>query len=546
MLRISFVTVIASLLLSFCVCSQSARLLPPAPPTQKDLIVVDWQVNGIEDRVDDLSVRSLQGLVNRDRARVWVGTDTREGSPGWWLAKYQEMGLVTAKPRIITKDEFLMRYKRCARGVVVPPANLGPGGYRVAVMKAAADGLIVGSRELANKLGLEVVEDYTTRFNTYAESWQYALDNLWDKLSGKAIFVDREDLAAGTSTVDYVVQHKLFLCAPHVDDPGEMPLFQKTIARLPHNSPLLGSVGGKGLYSEGDLIRAVSKAGCVFAGCSAVQNLSVHAGFTPSTPLKQPMRERPKLDPTKAYIAVELSDGDNANVFFSHIPRRGLWEKRGQVPLGWTICQTMAELAPAITSYYYSTRTPLDEFITGVSGYAYIFPGDFGNALTPVQKEDAWREFLNRTNDFLSTSDIKTITTIHYREKPGPVGADVFSRYAKGLNNAAGIINGYNAVYNEYGGKTHEIIDDLPVFHTVTDRTWSDATSPTLADDVIARTPKERPAFIALFMLPMALGQDHFEQVVDSLKRLEREGYVLVLPSELASLLQESQKEKPK
>lgn len=532
---------IVAVLISIPLCSGAARLLPPAPPAEKDLVVVDWQTRSIEDRLDDLAVRSLQGLVNRKRARVWVGTDTREGSPGWWLAKYQEMGLVTTKPRIITRDEFLRRYKLHARGVVVPPANLGPGGYRVAVMKAAADGLIVGSRELAGRLGLKVVEDYSTRFKTYAESWQYALDNLWSKLSGKALFVDRDDLGAGTATVDYVVQQKLFLCGPHSAVPKEMALFQKTLARLPHNSPVLGSAGGGGLFSEGDVVRAVSKAGCVFAGCSAVPDLSVHSALPAPGPLSQPTRKRPELDRRKVYVAVELSDGDNANTFFTHIPRRGLLENRGRVPLGWSMGQTITELAPAIAHYYYSTRTQLDEFITGVSGYAYTFPGDFGNALSPEKSEEAWKVFLDRTDEFLAAADMKTLTILHYREKPGPIGHEVFSRYASGLKNAACVINGYNSVYNEYGGRTHEVVDGLPVFHTVTDKTWSDPGQKTLADEVIERTPRERPAFMALFMLPMALRGDRFEQVADSLKRLEREGYVLVLPSELASLLRESQ-----
>lgn len=500
-----------------------------------------WQVRSKEDQLDDLSVRSLQGLVNRDKPRIWVGTDTREGGPGWWLAKYQNMGLVTRKPVVITKEEFLKRYRYYAKGVVVPPTNLGPGGYRVAVMKAAADNLIVGSKDLAKELGLDVVEDYSTRFKSYAESWQYALDNIWHRLSGQAMFVDRDDLLGATSTVDYVVQNKIPLCAPHAAVPEEMTLFQKALSRLPNNSPVLGSAGGGGLCTEGDIVRAVSKAGCVFVGCSAVSNLSVHSAIASPAPLAQPMRERCKLDPTKVYVAIEISDGDNANTFFTHLPRRGLLENRGRVPLGWSIGQAITELAPAVAYYYYKTRTPLDEFISGVSGYAYMFPGDFGNALSPSEKEKAWRTFLERTDEFLAENDIRTVTTLQYQEKPGVIGKDVFSRYAKGLRNAVCVINGYNAVYKEYGGKTYEIVDGLPVFHTVTDRTYSNPGDKTLADEVIERTPSERPAFMALFMVPFALRHDHFNQVVDNLMNLERKGYVLVLPSELASLLVESQ-----
>lgn len=536
--------VLSALLAVVCISASAERLMPPAPPALKDLVVVDWQVRNSDDRLEDLAVRSLQGLVNRGSARIWVGLDSRPGNPGWWLARYKAMGLVSAAPEVITEDEFLKRYSSSAKGVVIPPADLGPGGYRVAVMKAAAEDLIVGSRDLATKLGLKVVEDYSTRFATYAESWRYALDHLWGRLSKKAVCVDREDLHSATAGIDYVIQQRIFLCAPHAGVLEEMALFRETLSRLPSNSPVMGSVGGKGLCSEGDIVRAVSKAGCVFVPCSAFANLTVHAGMKPASRPTSPARQCPKLDRSKAYVAVEISDGDNACAYLTHLPRNGLWGNRGKVPLGWTMGQALSELAPAVDDYYRSTRTPLDEFMTGVSGYAYMFPGDFANALAPSRKEEAWRVFLKRTDDYLDASGMRTVATLQYQESPGVIGDDVFARYAKGLRHAAGIINGYNAVSKEYGNRTWQVVDALPVFHTVTDRTWNNPGDPSLADEVIKVTPKERPAFLALFMLPFALRQEHFGQVVDSLKRLENEGYVLVLPSELAALLKESRQAK--
>lgn len=519
------------------VCAE--RLLPPAPLAERELVVVDWDPRSAGDRTDDLSVRSLQGLVNRRNPSIWVGTEPGKAGAGWWLARYGQMGLVAKSPKTISKDEFLSRYKGYAKGVVIPPENLGREGYRVAVMKAAADGLIVGSRELAAKLGLKVVEDYSNRFRTYAQSWRYALDVLWPKLSHRALFVDRDDLVRSTATVDYAVQQKLFLCAPHAGRPEEMKLFHEVLSRLALNSPVLGSAGGGGMCSEGDVVRAVSKWGKVFVGCSTVPNLTIHAGISPRAKLVQPMRQCPKLDRSKAYVAIEISDGDNANVHFSHIPKKGLWEARGRVPLGWTIGQGTFELAPALIGYYQKTRTPLDEFITGVSGHAYIFPGDFGNALSAAAKEKAWRTYLRRTEDFLSFADMRVVTMLQYQEAPGVIGREVFARYARSLKHATGIINGYNAVSSEYG-RTWDIVEGMPVFYTVTDRTWSNPGDETLYDAVVKNTPKERPAFLVLFMVPFALSPDHFQQVVHSLDKLKADGYELVLPSELASLARQT------
>jgi hypothetical protein len=516
------------------------RMLPPAPPCDGKLVVVDWQPRSKADRIMDLSVRTLQGLVNRKRPHIWVGLESEPGKAGWWLEKFKQMGVVSPLPGKLSAKEFLRAYKHYARGVVIPPANLGDIGYRIAVMKAATDDLIVGSADLAKELGLKVVEDYSDRFETYADSWRYALDKLWPKLSHDCVVVDRDDLVMSTALVDYVVQHKAFLCGPHASDPREMKLFEELLSRLPLNTPVIGAVGGGGLCSEGDIVRAVSKAGKVFVPCSTVPNLSIHGGLRVSGDFKQYDRRLPKLDRSKVYVAIEISDGDNANVQFTHLPKLGLWEKRGRIPLGWTISQGIFELSPAVARYYYDTATDKDEFITGVSGYAYVFPGDFGNALTSEQKDEAWEVFLKRTDEFLRFADIRIVTMLQYQESPGVIGHEVFSRYAHGLKNAIGFINGYNAVYREYGGKTYEVVNGLPVFYTVTDRTWSKPGDKTLADEVVERTPKERPAFMVLFMLPFALNEEHFRQVVGEVEKLQRMGYEIVLPSELANLAKQS------
>lgn len=531
-----------AILLAFLVATpvHPERMLPPAPRCDGKLVVVDWQPASKADRVMDLSIRTLQGLVNRKTPRIWVGLESQPGKAGWWLKKFTEMGIVTPLPGKLTAKEFLQKYKHYAKGVVVPPGNLGDIGYRVAVMKAGADNLIVGTRELAEELGLKVVEDYSTRFKTYADSWRYALDELWPKLSHNCVIVDRDDLLMSTAMVDYVVQHKGFLCGPHQSDPREMELFKELLSRLPLNTAVIGAVGGGGLNNEGDIVRAISKAGKVFVPCSTVANLSVHGGLRGSKVFSQQHRDCPKLDKSKVYIAIEISDGDNANVQFFHLPQRGLWEQRGRIPLGWTISQGIFELSPAVAKYYYDTSTAKDEFITGVSGHAYMFPGDFGNGLSSEQKETAWNTFLKRTDDFLKFADTSVITMLQYQEAPGVIGEEIFRRYASGLKNAVGIINGYNAVYMEYGGKTYEMIESMPVFFTVTDRTWSKPGDKTLADEVIERTPKDRPAFMALFMLPFALSDEHFEQVVQSIKRLEGMGYEIVLPSELAILAKQA------
>ncbi|MGB9586619.1 MAG: hypothetical protein ACPL7O_00415, partial [Armatimonadota bacterium] len=53
------------------------RMLPPAPTCDGKLVIVDWQPKSKADRVMDLSIRTLQGLVNRKNPTsglVWKTT----------------------------------------------------------------------------------------------------------------------------------------------------------------------------------------------------------------------------------------------------------------------------------------------------------------------------------------------------------------------------------------------------------------------------------------------------------------------------------------
>ena len=521
------------------------RMLPPTPRPARDLVVVDWDPDSPADRPMDLAVRSLQGLVNRERPRIWVGTEEdRPGRAGWWLARFQEMDLVDRDLRVISGEEFLREFSHFARGAVVPPDNLANDGHHVAVMKAAVDGLIVASPALARSLGLRVVEDYRGRFRSHAESYRYALDHFLrpGRLNPDALVCERDDLRVATATVDYVVQHKLFQFAIHADAPDEIAVMREVLTFLPDCIPILGTAGGgKGYLREGPIVSLISGYAKFYLGSAGAANLSVHAGFAPPTPeqMRQPLGPAPELDPTKIYLCVHSSDGDNTNVARAHILRKDRWARRGRIPIGWTVPAGGLDLIPGIIRYYYSQApcTPNDEFIMGLSGAGYMFPGQFGQApgFSRERRERAWSKFLELSEAYRRRMDLRVVTIHHFRERGSQlIGRTFFRRYARAMPDLLGLLNGYGyfdiaAAYGETGTS----VDGMPIAHAAYNRMKPNGD---VAAELRQAAGDQRPAFLHVFWIPMILDD---EAMIAQLKALPEE-FEIVLPSDFFRLYRQA------
>jgi hypothetical protein len=90
---------------------------------------------------------------------------------------------------------------------------------------------------------------------------------------------------------------------------------------------------------------------------------------------------QPKLySPTKAYVSILVSDGDNIAEDWATL--RPMLEERVQsmskVPVGWTISNRWLQWGPAVLDWAYAqaAKTTTDSFLMGPSGYGYLFPGN--------------------------------------------------------------------------------------------------------------------------------------------------------------------------
>ena len=149
----------------------------------------------------------------------------------------------------------------------------------------------------------------------------------------------------------------------------------------------LGENGGVALGSQFGKITTVS---------DYVTNYSVFSGVVLPALKQKPQPPAPKLDPTKVYVAITMSDGDNL------ITWRDFWRGyftdplHGTFPLGYGIGPTLIDVAPTMARWYYDHAAPTDEFLCDVSGAGYVYPTDWGAALhdrpAAFADYDAWTQ----------------------------------------------------------------------------------------------------------------------------------------------------------
>jgi len=509
------------------------RFLPPPPPLGENIIVIDRdKAKGL----DRLSLTVLQGLVNRSSASVYLlDGNLDSGTQDWWLAQYKSIGLITCPIRETTPDEFLNKYYTYAKGVIIPPENLGDRGAHIAIMHAALSDALVGSKELANRLKLPILEDYSNRFADYSEAFQYALTELLPRLNKSAIiFSDSYRLA------DYAVQHSLFYCTWWNQDKKEAGLLRQLLLATPPNIPIIGR-GGKGT-SEGTRVSFFSSYGkCLF--WAEQYNMSLHSALPrPKGAELSPNLRTPRvLDRGKVYLTIRLSDGDNVNTWFSSMQKNGSWNLRGKLPLSWGMGAALLELCPGLVRYYYSTKTQLDEFYSCVSAGSYMFPGDFAMAdeFEPWEREHIWEQYLDRAEKLRKELQQSVIHISHY-ENCGDrlVDNQIFRRFVRAMPNALGIFNGgYGRIASAYG-ELGRVVEGMPILHCVTDQSVSD--SPIgLANDLRNQTPDIRPAFLTVWANAQRLYKD-FDYIRSQLSSLQSERYEIVLPSEFFELYRQA------
>ena len=509
-------------------------LQPKSPPPARHLSVADVRHLSPEER---LLLASLQGLVNRTQPRIYLVCDD---SDPFWLDVLQQQGSTDAPIPVADPLSLLQTFKSAYNGAVVADPNVYVSPC-IAVDVAGADDLLIATPALAAKYGLPIKSDLRGKFKDDADALRYARTTLLPRLNPYlALCLDPpllgsqvDDVIAAKGTCFWVTGPKA-QDRPGADEAAERDEIQATLAQMPleavvrgywwHGDDMgLGENGGVALASRFGKITTVS---------DYVTNYSVFSGVVLPALKQKPQPPAPKLDPTKVYVAITMSDGDNL------ITWRDFWRGyftdplHGTFPLGYGIGPTLIDVAPTMARWYYEHSAPTDEFLCDVSGAGYVYPTDWGAALhdrpAAFADYDAWtQKYMDRLD--LHGLRIMGTETEDMREAIARTGA--------GLPGVPFLLPDYGPRGpRTYAAATYTLPTGQPVFRAVS----YDGRAQGLAADVRSRVGTTRPAFVNAFVQNWGARPSDLKGMLDALGP----DYVAVTPSQLNALYRQAQAQK--
>jgi hypothetical protein len=305
---------------------------------------------------------SLEGIVNRTQPRVvCISTVNGEGEFTWL-----NLHNLTINP--ITGYNAILKYQTNFIGLVVTDPNQ-PDTLNLATTMAGVNNELICNPSLLQILtnspyNLPITDDLRGRFANKYGVYGYLYTNYWPQCTHR-ILAGMETNLDGNFR-DYLVAT---MTATVWLDPGSvsqdatmMALF--TSQMTPANCVYIGWVP-----NEGNDVPWLANYGIPVVASDYFVNGSVFSGV--ASPINIPAIPPPPPLQNKVYVALLLSDGDNAQ-YMQHAMKIN-WENgsRGSVPIGWTVDALAANLDPAMLNYYWSTATTNDCLISGPSGAGY-------------------------------------------------------------------------------------------------------------------------------------------------------------------------------
>lgn len=339
---------------------------------------------------------------------------------------------------------LLEELKACVDGYVLYKADRNDISLDMACTIAGVDRLLAVEASIESKAkaaGLEKKKDISAEEPDL--SLQKAIFKEYKDRLNRSFAVHLENGVRGMR--DLAVSEGAFVFFAEESFSGRS--FRRSVFRwLDDNSPVLGWA-----LSETGLITDASKEGCFTIPSDHSLNNSFYVRC-PEENLTQNDSFEIHTDITKHYVALVMSDGDNAQWIengFGHFVEKS---SRGDCnfPMTWTFSPFQYKLSGISAKYMYSRLSEGDSFIAGPSGAGYINPSNF--------KTSAFEGFTDFTAYSLCKSDMNIVTILDeypdnfIKEMKFSRILDYYSRYN---NIDGGILQLYPGCYDAGGGKVH-------------------------------------------------------------------------------------------
>ena len=293
---------------------------------------------------------------------------------------------------------------------------------------------VIATPELAARLGLPIKNDLRGKFKDDADALRYARTALLPRLNPYLCLVPRPAPAGQPGGrrhrrargMAFWITGPKAQDRPGADEDGGAGRDRGDVrpdAAGRRRARLLVARRRRGV-DETPGVSLGSRFGKITTVSDYVANYSVLSGV-PVPALKQkPQPPAPAFDPTKVYLALTMSDGDNLCTWRGYFRQYFTDPLHGTFPVGWGMAPSLIDVAPTLARWYYDHAAPTDEFLCDVSGVGYMYPPDWATALK--DRPAATASFYGLTQTYMDRMDMKTVRLMNVRtEDIAGVGADL-------------------------------------------------------------------------------------------------------------------------
>lgn len=519
-----------------------------------------WEPDGPQSSSLQFAAVCLQGLINRDRARLYLEWDQTDP---YWLDSLPGAGYAL-KPHAIDFD-FLRR--NVGAGGVFAGSAKGLLLYDTAIFRRSSGSYAGAWRILVNVYGIMAAEEDLVPI-PYQDRDKWDLPVKYDAGFGATrspeLWAESQDPDAAYRWVvtkyptfsgpsplallhpgslrmrDYLVAHRIHpLYYWEGMAAGTRQLFDSVLARTRPNQFMMGIWNipewGRGIddpkgfdfhgpcCSEHDYLRLLSKFGKFMAvtGEEGISNLSWHSGLPQLVrdfrksggPGKPGESGRPVeiLDRNKHYISLIVSDGDNLWYLWKHdmlaSPRFLRNPAKVTAPLTWTLNPGMADLMPGILSWLYLRSDAKDIFASALNGPGYFLLDDYANLYGP-DREPIIREYFRMAGDYLNRAGQKSIWMVdnYAYALPGRIDSATTLREWTWAAQELYRTNGTLSVAADYGARPamrgpadfSQSVGNVPIFNAVDDDLPE---VDSMAAEIRRNTPKDGQGFMHVFLI---------------------------------------------
>jgi hypothetical protein len=403
-------------------------------PVPSPLLVAD--VSGLSGG-DQVTLASLQGLANRDEARVWLtGFAPHDGTPVDEADAILRDEVVKRSEEEVGPWELVERLSGSVDGLVVWDPALLIDTQNVATSLAGQLDALPVSPETAAKLSkapyrFETLVDLRDqKFTSRTAAYEWALGQLPEGRSWSFPAWIGDGLGLGTGDEpalrDWVVANRGF--AFEANAGTEPELLDEILTTFPPGSPVYGYLFfADEAYKNGGIpvlesisVTAISRTGMYLVPTVDTYNMTVlsQTESTGSMPDWDSQVRAP--EPNGKYVTFILSDGDNVSYTQNLLVAR-TWPNpdRQKVPLGISVSLQLQHLSPALWDYYVTTAGEQSVLVAAPSGAGYAYPSSMPNL----------PDFLDQTEELMESSGLRSLWILDNAAaaSPSPGTADAFA-----------------------------------------------------------------------------------------------------------------------